>query len=246
MKKLLSYTRAAIDKYGMISDGDKIAVGVSGGKDSLALLTALAKIRSFYPYKFDIAAVTLDYRFNGEKGDFSKIKAYCDGLGVNYFVKETNLWQLIFEQRKEKNPCSLCAKKRRGILHDTAKELGCNKVALGHHLDDAAETFIMNLFNGGRVACFSPVSYLSNKGLYLIRPLIFLTENDISNISKRLDLPVVKSKCPADKATERQSVKELILRLENDYPQLRRKIIGAMQADNISQWGLCKNNEQKF
>ena len=238
MKKLLSYTRAAIDKYNMISEGDKIAVGVSGGKDSLALLVALAKLRNFYPEKFDVVAITLDYQFNGEKGNFGEIQALCDELNVEYFVKETNLWQVIFEERKEKNPCSLCAKMRRGILHDTAKELGCNKIALGHHLDDAAETLIMNLFNGGRVACFSPVSYLSKKELYLIRPLIFLYERDIENAAKRLGLPIVKSKCPADKITERQSVKELISELEKDYPQLRQKIIGAMQADNISSWGI--------
>lgn len=238
MKKLLSLARAALDKYNMISAGDKIAVGVSGGKDSLALLTALAKIRDFYPEKFEITAVTLDYGFNGEKGDFGKIKAYCDELGVDYYVKATNLWQVIFEDRKEKNPCSLCAKMRRGILHDTAKELGCNKVALGHHLDDAAETFVMNLFDGGRIACFSPVSYLSNKKLYLIRPLIFLTENEIESVSKRLNFPVVKSSCPADKKTERQNVKQLLTELEKRYPRLKKKIIGAMQADNISQWGL--------
>ena len=206
MKKLLSLARAAVDKYNMISAGDKIAVGVSGGKDSLALLTALAKIRDFYPEKFEITAVTLDYGFNGEKGDFGKIKAYCDELGVDYYVKATNLWQVIFEDRKEKNPCSLCAKMRRGILHDTAKELGCNKVALGHHLDDAAETFVMNLFDGG--------------------------------VSKRLNFPVVKSSCPADKKTERQNVKQLLTELEKRYPRLKKKIIGAMQADNISQWGL--------
>lgn len=238
MKKLLSLTRAAIDKYNMISQGDKIAVGVSGGKDSLALLTAMAKIRDFYPEKFEITAITLDYRFDGKDGDYSKIKTYCDKLGIEYIIKPTNLWQVIFVDRKEKNPCSLCAKMRRGILHDTAKEYGCNKVALGHHLDDAAETFMMNLLNGGTIGCFSPVSYLSNKDLYLIRPLIFLYERDIENASNRLELPVVKSKCPADKITERQNVKLLIKQLEAQYPCLRQKIIGAMQSGDISGWGI--------
>ena len=238
MKKLLSLTRAAVDKYNMISEGDKIAVGVSGGKDSLALLLAMAKIRDFYPHKFDIVAITLDYRFNGEDGDFSRIKAFCDELNVEYIVKPTNLWQVIFVERKEKNPCSLCAKMRRGVLHDTANEYGCNKIALGHHLDDAAETFIMNLFNGGQISCFSPVSYLSNKELYLIRPLVFLYERDIENASKRLNLPIEKSKCPADKITQRQSVKELLAELEKEYPQLRQKIVGAMQSGNISSWGV--------
>lgn len=240
MKKLLSLTRAAADKYNMIAEGDKIAVGVSGGKDSLALLYTMAKLRNFYPKSFDIVAITLDYRFNGESGDFSEIKALCDELKVEYVVKPTNLWQVIFVERKESNPCSLCAKMRRGILHDTAKEYGCNKIALGHHLDDAAETFFMNLLNGGTIGCFSPVSYLSNKNLYLIRPMIFLYERDIEKAVERLNLPIVKSKCPADKVTERQNVKELLKELEKSYPQLRQKIIGAMQSGNISEWGTGK------
>ncbi len=238
MKKLLSLTRAAIEKYNMISEGDKIAVGVSGGKDSVALLCALAKLRAFYPVKFDIVAVTLDYRFNDEDGNFEPVKELCKELDVEYVIKPTNLWKVIFEERKESNPCSLCAKMRRGLLHDTAKELGCNKVALGHHLDDAAETFIMNLFDGGRIDCFSPVSYLSRKDLYLIRPMIFIHEKDISNTVKRLNLPVVKSKCPADRTTERENIKKLLSRLEKEYPSLRQKIVGALQADKISGWGI--------
>ena len=236
MKKLLSLSRAAIDKYNMIADGDRIAVGVSGGKDSLALLCVLAKMRDFYPKKFDVVAVTLDYRFNGEDGDFEPIKKLCDELGVEYVIKPTNLWKVIFEDRKESNPCSLCAKMRRGLLHDTAKELVCNKVALGHHLDDAVETFFMNLFDGGRIDCFSPVSYLSIKDLYLIRPMVFIYEKDIENAAKRLDLPVIKSKCPADKITERAKVKELVKELEEKYPQLRQKVIGALQSDGIGGW----------
>ena len=236
MKKLLSLTRAAVDKYNMISEGDKIAVGVSGGKDSLALLLALAKIRDFYPQRFDIVAITLDYRFYGEDGDYSRIKAFCDELNVEYVVKPTNLWQVIFDERKEKNPCSLCAKMRRGVLHDTAKEYGCNKIALGHHLDDAAETFIMNLFNGGQISCFSPVSYLSRKGLYLIRPMIFAEERYINRVSKKLELPIVKSKCPADGCTERQKMKEMIGEWKKSIPDIKEKTIGAMQRAGISKW----------
>ncbi len=151
MKRILSLCRAAVDKYHMIAEGDRIAVGVSGGKDSLLLLCTLARLREFYPLHFEIVAVTLDYQFNGECGNFSEIEALCETLNVEYIIKRTNLWEVIFETRQEKNPCSLCAKMRRGILHDTAKANGCNKVALGHHLDDAAETFIMNLFSGGRI-----------------------------------------------------------------------------------------------
>ena len=163
MKKLLSLTRAAVDKYNMIEAGDKIAVGVSGGKDSLALLYALAKLRDFYPKPFSLVAITLDYQFNGIAEDYTAIEALCKKLQVEYIVRRTNLWEVIFKTRKEKNPCSLCAKMRRGLLHDTAVANGCNKVAFGHHLDDAAETFLMNLLNGGKIGCFSPVSYLSNK-----------------------------------------------------------------------------------
>lgn len=237
MKKLLSFARAAIDKYNMISEGDRIAVGVSGGKDSVALLCTLARLRDFYPERFDIVGITLDYRFNNEDGDFSEIQKLCDSLNVEYHVKPTNLYRVIFEDRKETNPCSLCAKMRRGLLHDSAKELGCNKIALGHHLDDAAETFMMNLLEGGRAECFSPVSYLSRKDLYLIRPFVFLYENDIENAVRRNSLPVVKSKCPADKVTQRQKIKELLGELEKDYPMLRQKIISAMQSGDISSWG---------
>lgn len=236
MKKLLSLTRAAVDKYNMIDEGDKIAVGVSGGKDSVALLYTLVKLRDFYPKKFDVIAITLDYQFNGEKGNFEAIKELCKELNVEYIIKPTNLWRVIFEERKESNPCSLCAKMRRGLLHDTAKEAGCNKVALGHHLDDAAQTFMMNLLDGGRIDCFSPVSYLSRKDLYLIRPMVLVYEKDITNTVKRLNLPVVKSKCPADKTTERENVRQLIAELEKEYPHLRQKIIGTMQTDGVSGW----------
>lgn len=236
MKKLLSLSRAAIEKYNMIEENDRIAVGVSGGKDSLALLYVLAKLRNFYPKKFEVVAITLDYRFGGEDGNYTEIQKLCDELGVQYVIKPTNLWQVIFQDRKEKNPCSLCAKMRRGILHDTAKEFGCNKIALGHHLDDAAQTFIMNLFDGGNIGCFSPISYLSNKDLYLIRPLIFIYERDIENAVKRTGLPVVKSKCPADKVTERQNVKQLLADLEKQYPQLRKKIVGALERGSIDNW----------
>lgn len=236
MKKLLSLTRAAVDRYNMIEAGDRIAVGVSGGKDSLALLYALSVLRGFYPKSFELVAVTLDYRFYGEKGDFSEIKRLCDRLGVEYIIKETDLWKVIFEIRQEKNPCSLCAKMRRGILHDTAKELGCNKIALGHHLDDAAETFIMNLFNGGAIKCFSPVSYLSRKDLYMIRPMVFAREKDVTRAVKSADLPIVKSRCPADGVTGRQEAKQLLAELEKQYPGLCEKIVGALQRGKIDNW----------
>lgn len=236
MKKLLSLTRAAVDKYNMIEAGDKIAVGVSGGKDSLALLYALAKLRDFYPKPFSLVAITLDYQFNGIAEDYTAIEALCKKLQVEYIVRRTNLWEVIFKTRKEKNPCSLCAKMRRGLLHDTAVANGCNKVALGHHLDDAAETFLMNLLNGGKIGCFSPVSYLSNKKLYLIRPLIFAYEKDVAAAARRANLPVVKSRCPMDKVSNRQNMKELLKALEKDNPAVRKKIIGALERSHIDNW----------
>lgn len=236
MKKLLSLTRAAVDKYNMIEAGDKIAVGVSGGKDSLALLYALAKLRDFYPKPFSLVAVTLDYQFNGIAEDYTEIEALCKELKVKYIVRRTNLWEVIFETRKEKNPCSLCAKMRRGLLHDTAVANGCNKVALGHHMDDAAETFLMNLLNGGKIGCFSPVSYLSNKKLYLIRPLIFAYEKDVAAAARRANLPVVKSRCPMDKVSNRQNMKELLRSLEKDSPAVRKKIVGALERSHIDSW----------
>ena len=236
MKKLLSLTRAAVDKYNMIEAGDKIAVGVSGGKDSLALLYALAKLRDFYPKPFSLFASTLDYQFNGVAEDYTEIEALCKEIKVKYIVRRTNLWEVIFETRKEKNPCSLCAKMRRGLLHDTAVANGCNKVALGHHMDDAAETFLMNLLNGGKIGCFSPVSYLSNKKLYLIRPLIFAYEKDVAAAARRANLPVVKSRCPMDKVSNRQNMKELLKSLEKEYPAVRKKIVGALERSHIDNW----------
>ena len=236
MQKLLSLIRAAVDKYNMIESGDKIAVCVSGGKDSVALLKCMAELRRFYPESFELCAVTLDPCFFGEYGDYSEIERLCKENSISYTVKRTDLYNVIFETRKEKNPCSLCARMRRGLLHDTAKELGCNKIALGHHMDDAAETFLMNLFSGGRAECFSPVSYLSRKDLYMIRPLIFTFEADIERVVRKENLPIVKSNCPADENTHREEMKQLLKELEKKYPAIRQKIVGAMQAGNISNW----------
>ncbi len=236
MKQLLSLCRAAVDKYHMIEEGDRIAVGVSGGKDSLALLYALAQLRRFYPKHFDVIAVTLDYRFNDKDGDFSAIAALCKALNVQYIVRSTNLWKVIFVTRQEKNPCGLCAKMRRGILHDTAKIYTCNKVALGHHADDAVETFAMNLFGNGTIGCFSPVTYLSRKDLTVIRPLIFATEKQVASAARREALPVLQSACPADKTTDRQKAKEILEKLEKDYPALRKKILGALERSHVDGW----------
>lgn len=234
MQKLLGYMRAASQQYDMIDEGDKIAVGVSGGKDSLALLCGMAKMRDFYPKKYEIVAVSLDMRFGDKDGDFSEIKQLCDKLGVEYIVKPTSLASLIFDVRKEKNPCSLCSKMRRGVLNNTAKELGCNKLALGHHLDDVAETFIMNLFNGGTLDCFMPVTYLSKADITVIRPMIFARESDCARVARKENLPVKVSVCPADGATEREEVKRFLSSLEKKYGNVRSKILTAMQKKEIN------------
>lgn len=236
MQILMSRMRAAMERYDMIAPGDRVAVGVSGGKDSLALLKGLAELRRFYPAPFEVVALTADPGFFGKEADYSAVQDMCDSLGVEYLIRRTELYKVIFETRKESNPCSLCARMRRGILHDMTKAAGCNKLALGHHMDDAAETFMMNLLSGGTIGSFRPVTYLSRKDLTVIRPMIFATEKEVASAARRENLPVVKSPCPMDKTSERQKVKELIAALEKDYPNLRGKITGAMQRGNITGW----------
>ena len=225
-RRLLSYVRRAVDDYEMIAEGDRICVGISGGKDSLALLAGLANLRHFYPKKFELVALTVDMGFDGV--DFSAIEALCRELNVPYHVKKTEIAQIIFDIRKEKNPCSLCAKMRRGVLHSTAKELGCNKIAFGHHFDDVVETFMLNLFHEGRIGCFQPVTYLSRADITLIRPLLYMPEKDVRYFANRENLPVVKSPCPADGHTEREEMKKLLDGLERQHKGLRHRIFGAI------------------
>ena len=227
MKRMLSYTRRGVDDYNMIEEGDKIAVGISGGKDSLALLCSLAYLRRFYPKKFELIAITIDMGFEGGM-DFTPVRELCEKLDVPYHIIPTEISKIIFDVRKEANPCSLCAKMRRGALHNAAKELGCNSVALGHHFDDVVETFMLNLFFEGRLGCFSPVTYLSRVGVKLIRPLLYMPEKDVVEFAKKNELPVVESKCPADKNTEREEMKTLLRTLERENKGLRYRIFGAI------------------
>lgn len=231
MKRILSYIRRACDDYGMIEDGDKIAVGVSAGKDSLALLCGLAQMRRFYPKKYELVAITIDMGFDGM--DFAPIADFCKSLDVEYKVVKTQISKIIFDVRKEKNPCSLCAKMRRGALHNAAKEAGCNKVALGHHFDDVVDTFMLNLFFEGRIGTFSPVTYLSNTDLYLIRPMMYMPEKDVVYFANRTALPVIKSPCPADKNTQRESVKQLLAAEEKHNRGLKYRIFGAIIRSGI-------------
>ena len=234
MKRLLSFVRRAVDDYEMIEDGDKIAIGVSGGKDSLVLLEVLAEMRRFYPKKYDVAAITIDMGFPGS--DFSEVAELCRRIKVEYKVVKTDIAKIIFDVRREPNPCSLCAKMRRGSLHAAAQELGCNKVALGHHYDDAIETFMMNLFFEGRLGCFSPKSYLSNRQITLIRPLIYAQEKDVLYFIRKRPLPIVTSLCPEDHATERENMKNLLSDLERGNDGLKHRIFTAMSRAEIDGW----------
>ncbi len=225
-----------MEKYNMVSAGDKIAVAVSGGKDSVALLCALAEMRRFYKESYSLCAITIDPCFGGVPGDYSQIEELCRRLDVPYIIKRTELWRIIFEVRKESNPCSLCARMRRGALHDEAIANGCNKVALGHHKDDAVETFFMNLLQTGQLGTFPPVHYMSRKDIHLIRPMVFVKEQQITDMAVRYSLPIVKSKCPADGCTSREDTKQFIKQLEQNYPDLKEKVIGAMQRSDFSGW----------
>lgn len=236
LQELLSLSRAAIQQYDMIAPNDRIAVGVSGGKDSLALLYVLARLRTFYPVPFTLTAITLDPCFGGKENDFSAVEALCETLEVPYILKRTRLYEVVFEERREPNPCSLCARMRRGALHKTAKEAGCNVVALGHHKNDAAETLWMNLLSGGRLDCFSPKTWLDRQELTLIRPLIFADERQIAAVVRREGWPVVKSACPVDGCTNRQRAKSQLAALSAEYGPLPDKFLTAMQKSGLSGW----------
>ncbi len=243
MQKILGYIRKACQEFNLISRKsdncrDKIAVGVSGGKDSLVLLAGLAGMRRFAEFDYDIEAVTLDPKFGGIAGDFSSISALCRKLGVNHTIVPTDIGEIVFDVRKEKNPCSLCANLRRGILNSTAKELGCNKLALGHHNDDVIETFIMNLFKEGRIGCFAPKSYLSRSDITVIRPLVFAPESMVSACCKRNGFEIVKSKCPADKNTLREDTKKWLADMEYNDKGFKQRIFGALRRNGVDGWAV--------
>ncbi|MBQ3493510.1 MAG: tRNA 2-thiocytidine(32) synthetase TtcA [Clostridia bacterium] len=218
-QKMLSLLRKGITKYKMIRGGDKIAVGVSGGKDSVTLLKLLAEYKRWSPEKFDLIAISVDLNFEDAKTDFNPIKSLCDSLDVEYHVEKTEIGKIVFDIRKESNPCALCSKMRKGALNNLAKNLGCNKVALGHHSDDLIDTLMLSLFYEGRLSTFAPKSYLDKIDLTLIRPMIMIKEVDVIAYSK--DLPIVKSCCPANKLTKREYVKEVLRNVGKDIPNVR-------------------------
>lgn len=238
MKKVLGCIRRACEDFHLIEDGDIVAVGVSGGKDSLLLLYALSLYRKFAPQRFEVKGLTLTMGL--EPFDTSKVAALCEKLGVEYIVRPTEIGRIIFEERHEKNPCSLCAKMRRGALNDLAKECGCNKVALGHHRDDALETLLLCLLHEGRIHTFHPKSYLSKADLTVIRPMVYLPEKHIIHVAREMQLPIIPSPCPANGATEREEMKYLLDSLCKLYPNAREMMLSALQ--NEAQYGLWSKN----
>ena len=224
--QMLSVMRKGITKYKLIRDGDKIAVGVSGGKDSVTLLKLLAEYKRFSPEKFDLLAISIDLNFTNAPTDFSPIKDLCEDLGVEYLIEKTDIGKIVFDIRQESNPCALCSKMRKGALNSLAKANGCNKVALGHHADDLIDTLLLSLFFEGRLSTFSPKSYLDKIDLTLIRPMIMIKEMDVIGFSKTL--PVVKSACPANKVTKREQVKDILSQIGKDIPAVRDMIFTAI------------------
>lgn len=241
MQHILGLARRCIEDYHMISPGERIAVGVSGGKDSLMTLLALARLREFYPIPYTLEAITLETGMPGM--DFSAVAAFCQQLAVPYIRIRVPVYQIVFEERKEKNPCSLCAKLRRGSLNTALTERGMYKIALGHHFDDAVETMLMNLVFEGRIGCFQPVTYLDRTGVTQIRPLLYCHEDEIRRVALREALPIVKNQCPADGASRRQEIKELIAALEQTYPDIKQKIFGGVQRYPLYGWNLAQEEK---
>lgn len=234
LQQLLSYTRKAVDDYQMIQKGDKIAIGISGGKDSLTLLYALKHLQRFYPNKFELIAVTVNLGY--EEFHLDKVRALCEELNVPYHVVDTDIAKIIFEERKETSPCSLCAKMRKGALNEKVKELGCNKVAYAHHKDDIIETMLLSLIYEGRFYSFAPVTYLDRMDLTVIRPMMYVPEVDVIGFEKRYQLPVEKNPCPVDGVTRREYVKNLLRQLNLDNPGVKNRMFTAISNGNIRGW----------
>ena len=239
LQQVLSRVRKAVDDYSMIEEGDCIAVGISGGKDSLTLLQALAALRRFYPNKFTLKAITIDLGFNNMNLD--DITAMCKKLDVEYHIEKTDIAQIVFDERKENSPCSLCAKMRKGALNEAIKAMGCNKVAYAHHKDDVVETMLLSLFYEGRFHCFSPVTYLDRSEVIVIRPLIYMNEADVVGFIRRYNIPVVKSPCPVDKKTKREYVHQLVKDLNKDIPSVRNRMFTAITDSELPGWSTKKD-----
>ena len=236
MQRLCGLMRKAVQQYEMLAPGDRVLVGVSGGKDSVALTIGLARLRQYLGFPFEVVAVPLDPQFGGKPVDYSALEALFRRYDVPYEVRRTLIGPIVFDYRNEKNPCSLCAKMRRGALNELAKEVGCNKVALGHHRDDALETLLLCLLHEGRIHTFHPKSYLSRMDLTVIRPMVYVPEKHVIHVARELNLPVVASSCPANGNTQREEMKALLDRLCKTYPNARELMLSALQ--NEDQYGL--------
>lgn len=236
LQQVMSLVRRAIDDYHMIEENDKIAVGISGGKDSLTLLHAMHGLMRFYPKKFTLHAITVDLGF--QNLNLEKIQALCEELNIPYTIVKTDIAQVIFEERKETNPCSLCAKMRKGALNQAIKESGCNKIAYAHHKDDVVETMLMSLIYEGRFHTFSPVTYLDRMDLTVIRPMLYMNEVDVIGFVNKYQVPVVKSPCPADGHTKREYVKTLLKQLNAENPGVKERMFTAIQDGSIESWRL--------
>lgn len=235
MRRIVGAIRKAVEEFNLIEDGDRIAVGVSGGKDSLTLLYGLKIFQRFSPVKYELEAITLTLGFEGF--DLSKVKEFVKEIDVPYTIKETQIGKIIFDIRKEKNPCSLCARMRRGALHDLMNEKGLNKLALGHHADDAIETLFLSMFYEGRINTFSPKTYMSRKDITVIRPFVYVTEHQIKGAVKRHNLPVVESPCPANRNTKREYIKQFMKSVYKDIPQARDRLITAIKnKEQLNLW----------
>ncbi len=242
MQHILSHVRRCVQDYNMIQSGDSIAVGVSGGKDSLTTLCAMAGLARFYPENFSVKAISIDMGFPG--ADFSQITALCERLGVPYTVVPTNIYEVVFHARREKNPCSLCANMRRGALNRAAAAAGCNKVALGHHRDDAIETLLLSLFYEGRISCFQPVTFLDRSGITLLRPMLYVPEKEMRAFAVRENLPVFPRLCPEEGHSKRAEAKALIAEMKKKNPDLPEMLFGAMQRLPVSGWECFSHDTQ--
>ena len=233
MQKLIGLVRRCVQDYHMIEEGDRSGVGVSGGKDSVALLAFLAELRKYNDKAFDVEAITIDM---GLGMDYTLIADWCEKLDVKFNLIQTQIGPIIFEHRKEKNPCSMCAKMRRGALNQVLLDRGMNNLALGHHYDDAVETFMMSLIYEGRISCFQPVTDLDRTGIIQIRPMLYIHEKTIDSFVTRNELPVITNRCPVDKYTKREEIKQLVYDLSATYPDLKERIFGAMQRFPLPEW----------
>ena len=234
MQRMLSYIRKAVDDYNMIEDGDKIAVGLSGGKDSITLLMGLKALQRFYEKKFEVIAISINPGFDFFNSDF--LKNTCEKIGVQFVEEKTHIKEIVFDIRNEKNPCSLCANLRRGILNSVAIREGCNKIALGHNEDDVLETFFLNLLYGGSIGTFAPKSYMDRSGITLIRPLIYAPEKSIKTFVKKQGIEVMPKCCPMAGVSKREDMKNLIYSLQKDIPNVKTNIYGAIKRSNIKGW----------